>query len=88
MDSSPSSNNAGSNAGSNNEQPFVMPFRPASPPEPLSETTWSLGMRIYCSAWDEYRQAGMPFGSSDEAMIVWYTFQPGADYDLTTVHCN
>lgn len=45
-------------------------------------------MRIYCQVWEAYRQAGMPFGASDDAMIVWYTFHPGEKYDLHTVHPN
>lgn len=54
----------------------------------MSESTWAVGMRLYCQAWDAYREAGMPFGSSDEAMIIWYTFRTDEDFDLRTVCPN
>lgn len=54
----------------------------------MPESTWALGMRLYCQAWDAYREAGMPFGSSDDAMIVWYTFHPDEDFDLRVVCPN
>jgi hypothetical protein len=30
----------------------------------------------------------MPFGSSDDAMIIWYTFRTDEDVDLRTVCPN
>lgn len=54
----------------------------------MSENTWAVGMRLYCQAWDAYREAGMPFGSSDNAMIIWYTFRTDEDVDLSTVSPN
>jgi hypothetical protein len=35
------------------------------------------GLRLYRQAWDAYRAAGCPYGRTDEAMLVWYSFQPG-----------
>lgn len=54
----------------------------------MSEGTWAVGMRLYCQAWDAYREVGMPFGSSDNAMIVWYTFHPDEDFDLRVICPN
>ena len=75
---------------SNGDGEFQMPFRPSSSSSeaPMPESTWALGMRLYCQAWDAYREAGMPFGSSDDAMIVWYTFHPDEDFDLRVVCPN
>lgn len=74
---------------SDGDREFEMPFRPSSSPDaPMSEHAWAVGMRLYCQAWEAYREAGMPFGSSDDAMIIWYTFRPDEDYDLSTVCVN
>ncbi len=79
--------NDSSSPDSNRE--FDMPFRPSSTSgTPMSESTWAVGMRLYCQAWDAYREAGMPFGSSDDAMIIWYTFRTDEDVDLRTVCPN
>jgi hypothetical protein len=68
---------------------FEMPFRPPNPPDkPMSERARAVGMRLYFHAWDAYREAGMPFGSSDDAMIIWYTFRPNEDFDLGSVYSN
>lgn len=72
---------------SDSDGEFEMPFRPSSN-RPMSEGTWAVGMQLYCQAWDAYRQAGMPFGSSDDAMIVWYTFHPDEDFDLRVICPN
>lgn len=31
--------------------------------------------RTYRDAWDAYRRAGLPFGDSDVAMLIWFTYQ-------------
>ncbi len=36
------------------------------------------GRRLYCEAWTAYAEAGCPFGETDEAMLVWFTFHPEA----------
>jgi hypothetical protein len=41
----------------------------------LSPEVRRTGLRLYRQAWDAYRTAGCPFGETDEAMLVWYTFQ-------------
>lgn len=74
---------------SNSHHEFDMPFRSSgSSGPPMSEGTWALGMRLYCQAWDAYREAGTPFGSSDDAMIIWYTFRVDEDFDLRVVCPN
>ncbi|MFO8233335.1 MAG: hypothetical protein R6U20_11780 [Longimonas sp.] len=81
------SSNDSSSSDGNHE--FEMPFRPPNTSGlPMSENTWAVGMRLYCQAWDAYREAGMPFGSSDNAMIIWYTFRTDEDVDLSTVSPN
>lgn len=76
------------NLSPDGDREFTMPFRSSESSDPMPESTWTVGMRLYCQVWDEYRQAGMPFGSSDDAMIVWYTFHPSKDFDLYTVSRN
>ena len=31
--------------------------------------------RTYRDAWNAYRGAGVPFGESDIAMLIWFTYQ-------------
>jgi hypothetical protein len=30
---------------------------------------------LYRQAWEEYRAVGAPYGETDKAMLVWYSFQ-------------
>ena len=41
----------------------------------LSPELRRTGLRLYRQAWDAYRKAGCPYGETDEAMLVWYSFQ-------------
>jgi hypothetical protein len=40
----------------------------------MSPELWQFGLQLYKKAWGEYLEAGCPFGESDEALLVWYTF--------------
>jgi hypothetical protein len=31
-------------------------------------------IKLYQQAWDAYEQAGCPYGCSDRALLLWYTF--------------
>ncbi len=50
----------------------------------LSPELRETGLRIYRQAWDAYREAGCPYGASDEAMLVWYSFQDDDSIRSTT----
>jgi len=43
----------------------------------LSPTLQQCARTLYRQAWDKYRAVGAPYGETDEAMLVWYSFQKG-----------
>jgi hypothetical protein len=47
----------------------------AEPSSSLPPDLRDTGLQLYRQAWDAYREAGCPYGESDEAMLVWYSFQ-------------
>ncbi len=53
---------------------FLLPLHP-SPPDAseLSPAMRQCARSLYQQAWAEYRNAGSPYGETDEAMLVWYT---------------
>lgn len=44
----------------------------------LSPQLRAFGLRLYAEARQAYDAAGCPFGPTDEAMLVWFTFDPAA----------
>lgn len=44
----------------------------------LSPQALAFGLRLYAEARQAYEAAGMPLGPDDEAMLVWFTFDPAA----------
>lgn len=52
-----------------------LPFGPHSDSMELSPTLEQCAMNIYRQAWRDYRTVDCPYGETDEAMLVWYTFQ-------------
>jgi hypothetical protein len=54
----------------------LLPFGPHSPSSSeLSPELRRTALRLYRQAWDAYCKAGCPYGETDEAMLVWYSFQ-------------
>lgn len=43
---------------------------PADFPEPLRR----YAELLYTRAWEAYSKAGMPFGTSDAGMVLWYNY--------------
>ena len=64
----------------------LLPFGPEANPSSteLSPEVRETGLRIYRQAWDAYREAGCPYGATDEAMLVWYSFQDDDSIPSTT----
>lgn len=55
----------------------LLPFGSARPSteEQLSPEMQQYAMKLYREAWDAYKEANCPYGESDEAMLVWYSFR-------------
>jgi len=67
----------------------LLPFGNHNAPKSgLSPEVHQTGLRLYRQAWDEYRAAGCPFGETDDAMLVWYSFQRGEREIPVTVGKN
>ncbi len=48
----------------------------------LSPAMQQCALNLYRQAWEKYREVGCPYGSTDEAMLVWYVLHgnaPGPD---------
>jgi hypothetical protein len=61
---------------SDNDSASLLPFgRCASSPTALSPTLNRFGMNLYRQARSAYEEAGAPWGLSDAALVIWYTFQ-------------
>ncbi len=41
----------------------------------LPEALHGYARRLYADAWEAYAEAGCPLGETDEALLVWFTFQ-------------
>lgn len=46
----------------------------SNPEDNIPDEVWDYGMKVYTRAWEEYLEAGCPFGETDEAMLVWFSF--------------
>jgi len=45
-------------------------------------------MQLYREAWDAYKEANCPYGESDEAMLVWYSFRTEKEGSTVTMGRN
>ncbi|HHP7239919.1 hypothetical protein [Longibacter sp.] len=68
----------------------MLPFGSARPSqdETLSPEMREYALQIYREAWDAYKAAECPYGETDEAMLVWYSFRHGPDGDRMSVGRN
>ena len=69
----------GSFANSDSEEPSI---------DDLPAKLRRAGRDVYRRGWDEYRKADCPFGSEDEAMLVWFSFSRGSSQSALTVSKN
>jgi len=53
----------------------LLPFGAQTDSSDLSTTMKECAMDLYRQAWADYRQVGCPYGETDEAMLVWFSFQ-------------
>ena len=53
----------------------LLPFGNPSNASNLSPALQQYAMNLYRRAWTDYREVGCPYGETDKAMLVWYTFQ-------------
>lgn len=68
----------------------LMPFGPSQDAEndDLSPEVLRCGLQLYRRAWDAYEEAGCPYGQTDEAMLVWYSFNESSLPDTQPVGKN
>lgn len=68
----------------------LMPFGPAENADEaaLSPEVMRCGLQLYRQAWNAYEAAGCPYGQTDEAMLVWYSFNESALPDAEVVGKN
>ncbi|PEN13724.1 hypothetical protein CRI94_06515 [Longibacter salinarum] len=68
----------------------MLPFGSARPPQEdiLSPEMREYAMKIYREAWDAYKGANCPYGETDEAMLVWYSFRRTSDGENVVVGKN
>ena len=62
--------------------PSLLPFgnSPNAPDSTgLSSALEQCARNLYRQAWSAYRTVGCPYGETDEAMLVWYSFQHNPD---------
>jgi hypothetical protein len=62
----------------NSHDPSLLPFGdPSDSPDSadLSSAMQQCAMNLYRQAWAAYSKVGCPYGKTDEAMLVWYSFQ-------------
>lgn len=45
-------------------------------------------LKIYREAWDAYKDAHCPYGETDEAMLVWYSFRTSTADEAVAVGRN
>jgi len=53
----------------------LLPFGSEDAPANLSPALEQCAMNLYRQAWSAYRTVDCPYGETDKAMLVWYTFQ-------------
>lgn len=70
--------------------PRLLPFGSARPShdEKLSPEMQQYAMKLYREAWDAYQKANCPYGESDEAMLVWYSFRTEKEESTVTMGRN
>ena len=56
--------------------------------EELSPKLYTYGLRLYLEAWAAYVEAGCPLGEAEEAMYVWYVFNPQNTERRPWTFCN
>ena len=54
----------------------------------LSPEMRECALKIYREAWDAYKKAGCPYGESDEAMLVWYSFREDSKEENVAIGRN
>ncbi|WP_022836237.1 hypothetical protein [Salisaeta longa] len=70
-------------------QPLVFGSKPLSPDvSDLPPALQRYARKVYSDAWDAYTAAGCPFGPTDKAMLVWYTFNIEAPAHARTFSDN
>jgi hypothetical protein len=59
--------------------PSLLPFGLPSDSAELSPALEQCAMNLYRQAWADYRTVDCPYGETDKAMLVWYTFQNASE---------
>jgi hypothetical protein len=57
----------------------LLPFGSENDPADLPPALEQCAMTLYRQAWAAYRTVDCPYGETDRAMLVWYTFQDRPD---------
>jgi hypothetical protein len=60
--------------------PSLLPFGRPSESTALSPALEQCAMNLYRQAWQAYRTVDCPYGESDRALLVWYTFQDAPEH--------
>lgn len=56
----------------------LLPFGEKNHSTDLSPAMQQCALNLYRKAWADYQAVGCPYGDTDEAMLVWYSFQEDA----------
>jgi hypothetical protein len=59
--------------------PSLLPFGSQDESAELPPALERCALNLYRQAWRAYRTVDCPYGETDEAMLVWYTFQDNPD---------
>jgi len=58
----------------------MLPFGTNAPEtDELSPLMKRYAFHLYEVAWEDYRDAGCPYGKTDDAMLVWYSLHGAGD---------
>jgi len=57
----------------------LLPFGNQRGSTDLCPAMQQCALNIYRKAWADYRAVGCPYGTTDEAMLVWYSFQSDSE---------
>ena len=70
--------------------PTLLPFGSARPSddEKLSPEMREYALKIYREAWEAYKDANCPYGETDEAMLVWYSFRTSTADEAVAIGRN
>jgi hypothetical protein len=68
----------------------MLPFGGARPSreEQMTPEMREYALKIYREAWDAYKNVGCPYGKTDEAMLVWYSFRKTPDGEQAVMRRN